>query len=122
MSNEVFGQNMKKGRKKDRHLFIVIIGIVVLVVIVLPILEFTISLVWRGFDRGVSLDSSEEESTGYLGNFNPVGSESVYESRDYNCKDFKTHAEAQKFFEAAGPGDRHKLDRDGNGLACEGLP
>lgn len=29
---------------------------------------------------------------------------------------------ANTLFEAAGPGDPHKLDRDGDGLACETLP
>ena len=43
---------------------------------------------------------------------------------DRNCSDFATWAEAQAFYEAAGgPGsDRHRLDRDGNGNACESLP
>ena len=41
--------------------------------------------------------------------------------RDRNCSDFSTQAEAQAFFEQAGPGDPHGLDGDGNGLACEGL-
>jgi endonuclease YncB( thermonuclease family) len=43
----------------------------------------------------------------------------------YNCKDFKTHAEAQAcydFCKNAGAGDVHHLDGDGNGLACESLP
>ena len=43
---------------------------------------------------------------------------------DRNCSDFDAWAEAQAFYEAAGgPGaDRHGLDRDGNGVACESLP
>lgn len=41
---------------------------------------------------------------------------------DKDCKDFKTHAEAQAFFESAGPGDPHRLDADGDDLACESLP
>lgn len=41
---------------------------------------------------------------------------------DRDCGDFKTHAEAQAFFEAVGPGDPHKLDKDGDGIACESLP
>gem|GEM_PF-4572366 len=41
-----------------------------------------------------------------------------------SCSDFPTQADAQILFEAAGgPGqDRHGLDPDGNGLACEELP
>ncbi|MEK7499939.1 MAG: excalibur calcium-binding domain-containing protein [Patescibacteria group bacterium] len=41
---------------------------------------------------------------------------------DKDCGDFSTHAEAQAFFDSAGPGDPHGLDRDEDGLACETLP
>jgi hypothetical protein len=41
---------------------------------------------------------------------------------DRNCSDFDTQPEAQSFFEAAGPGDPHRLDRDNDGVACESLP
>lgn len=41
---------------------------------------------------------------------------------DRDCSDFRTQAEAQAFFEAAGPGDPHRLDRDHDGVACEELP
>jgi len=41
---------------------------------------------------------------------------------DRNCSDFPTQLEAQEFYEAAGPGDPHRLDADGNGIACESLP
>ena len=43
---------------------------------------------------------------------------------DRNCSDFDTWKEAQAFYEAAGgpDTDRHGLDRDGNGTACESLP
>jgi endonuclease YncB( thermonuclease family) len=40
---------------------------------------------------------------------------------DKDCGDFSSRAEAQAFFEAAGPGDPHRLDRDGDGMACESL-
>lgn len=42
--------------------------------------------------------------------------------RDRDCKDFGNQAEAQAFFEAAGPGDPHRLDRDRDGRVCERLP
>jgi endonuclease YncB( thermonuclease family) len=45
--------------------------------------------------------------------------QSSFEDRD--CKDFRTHEEAQKFYEATRPGDPHKLDGDGDGIACEVL-
>lgn len=41
---------------------------------------------------------------------------------DRDCTDFSTHDEAQNFFESAGSGDPHGLDRDGDGEACETLP
>jgi hypothetical protein len=43
---------------------------------------------------------------------------------DRDCSDFRTQAEAQRFFEAEGGPDRdpHRLDSDGDGVACEGLP
>ncbi|WP_281019928.1 thermonuclease family protein [Minwuia sp. IMCC3060] len=40
---------------------------------------------------------------------------------DRNCGDFQTWQEAQEFFKAAGLGDPHRLDRDRDGVACEGL-
>lgn len=43
---------------------------------------------------------------------------------DRDCSDFETHAEAQRFFVAAGgpASDPHRLDSDGDGIACESLP
>jgi hypothetical protein len=51
------------------------------------------------------------------GDFDPFG-------EDRNCTDFSFQHEAQAFYVAAGgPGsDRHHLDADGNGRACEDLP
>ena len=45
------------------------------------------------------------------------------ESDTYNCGDFETQAEAQEVFEYCGgsENDIHRLDADGNGLACESL-
>ena len=40
-------------------------------------------------------------------------------ARDYDCSDFSTQAQAQKFLLA---GDPHRLDSDGDGVACESLP
>jgi micrococcal nuclease len=42
---------------------------------------------------------------------------------DRDCSDFSSHEEAQRFYEAeGGPGqDPHRLDGDGDGLACESL-
>lgn len=48
--------------------------------------------------------------------------EYVCSSNFYNCGDFRTHAEAQAVYEACGgkKNDVHRLDRDKDGLACEG--
>jgi micrococcal nuclease len=53
----------------------------------------------------------------YTGRNDPFGT-------DRDCGDFRTHAEAQAFFIAAGgPGsDRHRLDADRDGIACQTLP
>ena len=42
------------------------------------------------------------------------------DSDTYNCGDFSTQAEAQEVFEHCEE-DIHRLDADGNGLACESL-
>lgn len=41
---------------------------------------------------------------------------------DMDCVDFATQAAAQTFFINAGPGDPHRLDAEGDGLACESNP
>jgi hypothetical protein len=60
--------------------------------------------------------TSTTETAEYNGEYDPKG-------EDRNCGDFKTQAEAQAFFEAAGgpESDPHRLDADGNGAACESL-
>lgn len=40
---------------------------------------------------------------------------------DKDCGDFVTWRQAQTFFEKAGSGDPHRLDGDGDGIACESL-
>jgi len=42
-------------------------------------------------------------------------------SGDKNCSDFRSWGAAQAFFENAGRGDPHGLDRDNDGIACEAL-
>jgi Excalibur calcium-binding domain len=43
--------------------------------------------------------------------------------RDRDCSDFKTHRQAQRFFERHHPRrDPHRLDADHDGIACESLP
>ena len=50
----------------------------------------------------------------------PIGAAS--RGNDRNCSDFATQAEAQAFFEAAGPGDPNRLDGNGDGVVCTSLP
>jgi hypothetical protein len=40
-------------------------------------------------------------------------------AQDVDCSDFTSQSAAQAAFEAAGPGDPLRLDRDGDGIACE---
>lgn len=40
--------------------------------------------------------------------------------RDYDCSDFSSHREAQEFYESD-TFDRHNLDGDEDGIACESL-
>lgn len=43
------------------------------------------------------------------------------QGKDMDCGDFKSHAQAQAFYEQHQPGDPHRLDGDGDGVACESL-
>ena len=54
----------------------------------------------------------------------PTEPEDDSEDADRNCSDFDTWREAQDFFLSAGgpESDPHRLDSDGDGIACEGLP
>jgi lipopolysaccharide export system protein LptC len=48
---------------------------------------------------------------------------SLKEKNDYNCSDFSSQQEAQRFFEEHGGinNDRYELDRDKDGRVCESL-
>lgn len=43
------------------------------------------------------------------------------QTKDYDCRDFKTQKEAQEVFQTS-LYDRYDLDRNRNGIACENLP
>jgi micrococcal nuclease len=55
---------------------------------------------------------------------NKIQNNTTYSGGDKDCSDFTTHAQAQAFFiSQGGPGsDPHRLDSDGDGVACESLP
>lgn len=54
---------------------------------------------------------------------NPVrgGQSREAPAHDYDCKDFRTQAEAQRALNSRS-GDPYKLDNDGDGQACESIP
>ncbi len=58
------------------------------------------------------------------GNVVPEGQAGAKYTDEYNCADFATQAEAQKFYlKAGGPSqDTNRLDGDKDGAACESLP
>jgi endonuclease YncB( thermonuclease family) len=43
-------------------------------------------------------------------------------AQDRDCSNFDSQAEAQDFYENAGPGDPHRLDADDDGRACDANP
>jgi endonuclease YncB( thermonuclease family) len=43
-------------------------------------------------------------------------------AQDRDCSDFGSQADAQNFYENAGPGDPHRLDADDDGRACDANP
>jgi Excalibur calcium-binding domain len=46
----------------------------------------------------------------------------VAQSRDFDCSDFHSHKQAQKFFKKHHPKqDPYGLDADNDGVACESL-
>ena len=54
-----------------------------------------------------------------------LGSQNILEMEVKDCSDFKTQVEMHQFFDSQGlpmSGKRHRLDRDGDGVPCEGLP
>ncbi len=58
---------------------------------------------------------------GLLGSMTMAQSAAAFRDRD--CSDFRTQAQAQRFFERHNPSrDPHRLDADHDGIACESLP
>jgi hypothetical protein len=58
------------------------------------------------------------------GNIVPEGQAGAKYTDEYNCSDFSTQPEAQRFFDKAGgvSQDTNRLDGDKDGIACEDLP
>jgi hypothetical protein len=58
------------------------------------------------------------------GNVVPEGTAGAKYTDEYNCTDFSTQPQAQRFFDKAGgvSHDTNRLDGDKDGVACEDLP
>jgi hypothetical protein len=58
------------------------------------------------------------------GNVVPEGTAGAKYTDEYNCDDFETQPEAQRFFETSGgiEGDVNRLDGNKDGVACQSLP
>lgn len=58
------------------------------------------------------------------GNIVPEGKTGGKYTDEYNCDDFATQPEAQRFFDNAGglEGDTNRLDGNKDGVPCESLP
>lgn len=82
--------------------------IITIIILVLIILGFLIFLALSGEEK--------EKISIYVTNKNNC------ESDVYNCADFEDQEEAQAVFNLCGPEDVHRLDNDGDGVVCEGLP
>lgn len=71
---------------------------------------------------------NNEQDNSSNNNITQEGNETIDESNVdcsqnlYNCSDFKTKAEAQSVYDACGESDIHRLDSDGDGVACESFP
>ncbi|KKQ43394.1 MAG: hypothetical protein US60_C0002G0002 [Microgenomates group bacterium GW2011_GWC1_37_8] len=81
---------------------------------------------WSKCDDGLSISPSSRQDGKIYNDVTVMQSTGTTEcsSNKYNCTDFKTHAEAQAIFDSCGgfSNDIHKLDSDGDGVACESLP
>lgn len=75
--------------------------------------RYTVSTEPSGAPTVVPTESPKTEPVQALP-FDPSG-------EDRDCGDFSSQVEAQAFYEAAGPGDTHELDSEGDGVACESL-
>ncbi|MCU0677962.1 MAG: excalibur calcium-binding domain-containing protein [Candidatus Pacebacteria bacterium] len=129
-------------RRSKKSRLIIIIGLLILVGVIAFFFEKT--RMWMLGIGAVLLIALGLEATSTdvdLGRLMETGSlsESVVERDEngnaiygamceenvYNCSDFATQGEAQEVYETCKTTeqpDRHGLDRDGDGIACQSLP
>lgn len=115
--------------KRAKHLSVVpsrprdtrpVVGLALVGVAVIMAITFTVL-------NGTMADIAVTERRTNSGDeFRPAGSSSLptigNASRiDRDCSDFASWRQAQRFFERNGRHDPHRLDRDGDGIACEFL-
>ena len=106
---------MLRQHQQHRGRMRLIAGSLVMLFIIVTVSDRTGALGKTLFTGGAG--ASKPATPLYVGPFDPFGA-------DRDCRDFKTHAEAQAFFVAAGGprSDPHRLDADHDGSACETLP
>lgn len=98
------------------------------VVIVLLLAALGLELGNTDYDVGKLMDGQGVEASKVLrdkdGNVVPGGTDGAKYTDEYNCEDFDSQPEAQRFFtNAGGPSqDTNRLDGDNDGDACEDLP
>jgi Excalibur calcium-binding domain len=95
------------------------IGIVLLAALGMEVANTDIDL-----GKMVETGSISESLIKRDGEGNPIFG-ATCEENVYNCSDFKTQGEAQEVYDTCNKPenrDRHGLDRDGDGIACQSLP
>lgn len=129
-------------RRSKKSRLIIIIGLLVLVAVIAFFFEKTrlwmlgvaaILLVALGLEvSNTDYDLNKAWETGSFSEAKIERDENgtalygaTCEQNVYNCDDFATQPEAQEVFDTCNRPDnrdRHGLDRDGNGVACQALP
>lgn len=95
------------------------------VVIVLLLGAFGMEMTNNDFDLGKLLKGESLSEAKVMRDIDGNVVESGGKATDeYNCDDFKTQPQAQKFYDNAGgvSKDTNRLDGDKNGVACQDLP
>lgn len=95
------------------------IGVVLLAALGMEVANTDIDLGKMVETGSISESIIKRDATG-----NPIFG-ATCEENVYNCGDFKTRSEAQEVYDTCHTSeipDRHGLDRDGDGIACQSLP
>lgn len=80
------------------------------------------------YDLGKMIETGSVQESKVLrdkeGNIVPAGTMGAKYTDEYNCDDFTSQPESQRFFDRAGgvSQDTNRLDGDKDGTACESLP